>query len=137
MLSGRYLTDQRQRNWTQNKAGICLLPSCTPSQSQGSLEHLLLRCSALAPSRLKLLRLAERVSSEDQAVSEILLPVIHNGSTKTIRQILLDCSAMPAIIRHTQIHGPSVRDKIFYFGRTWCYYIHRERMNQMGLPNFK
>ena len=87
--------------------------------------------------RLKLLRLAEKVSSYDQAVSEILLPVLYNGNTQRIMQILLDCSAMPAIISHTQIHGPSVCDKIFYFGRTWCYYIHRERMNQMGLPNFK
>ena len=137
MLLGRYLTDQRQRHWTQNRAGICLLPSCAPPNSQGSLEHLLLWCSALAPSRLKLLKLAEKVSSREKTVADILLQVLYFGTTKTIMQILLDCSVLPEIVRHTQNHGTSVGDLIFYFGRTCCYYIHRERMKQMGLLNLK
>ena len=41
MLSGRYLTDKLQRHWTVNKAGLCLLPTCSPP-AEGSLDHLLL-----------------------------------------------------------------------------------------------
>ena len=79
MLSGRYLTDQRQRHWTQNRAGICLLllPTCAPSNSQGSLEHLLLWCSALAPYCLKLQKLADKVFSTEKTVADILLPVLY------------------------------------------------------------
>ena len=137
MLSGRYPTDQLQRHWTQNKAGICLLPTCASSKSLGSLEHLLLMCPALAPTRLKLLELAEKVSTNDSAVSSLLLTVIKSGQSQAIMQIILDCSTTPDIISHTQKYGSSVRDKILYFGRTWCYSIHRERMIQMGLLNFR
>ena len=29
MVSGRYVTDKLSRHWTQNKAGICSIPTCT------------------------------------------------------------------------------------------------------------
>ena len=86
-------------------------------------------------SYLKLQKLAEKVSSTEKTVADILLPVLYYGTTQTIMQILLDWSVMPEIVRHTQNHGTSFRDLIFHFGRTWCYYIHRERMKQRGLLN--
>ena len=40
MVSGRYLTDRLQRPWsTNNKEGLCLLPTCCLSQASGTLEH--------------------------------------------------------------------------------------------------
>ena len=47
MLAGRYLTDSLQRHWTDNKAGVCLLPACKPLQVQGTLVHILLYCASL------------------------------------------------------------------------------------------
>ena len=111
MLSGRYLTDRLQRHWTQNKAGVCLLPSCAPA---GSLEHLLLYCPALENTRQKLLKLCYKVSHDNQHVSTILLSTMGSRDEKQIMQILLDCSTIPAVIRATQDIGPELRDRILY-----------------------
>ena len=137
MLSGRYLTDRLQRHWTQNKLGVCLLPSCTPSNTEGSLEHILLYCTALAPTRLKLLQLCRHISRNDPALSSILVPTLKSGDQHSVMQLLLDCTTIPVIIDHTQKYGSQLQDKILYFGRTWCYSIHRERMNQLGLFDFR
>ena len=137
MLSGRYLTDRLQRHWTQNKLGVCLLPSCTPSNMEGSLEHILLYCTALAPTRIKLLQLCRNISWNDPALASILVPALNSGDQQTIMQLLLDCTTIPAIIDHTQKYGTGLQDKVLYFGRTWCYNIHRERMNQLGLFDFR
>ena len=137
MLSGRYLTDRLQRHWTQNKAGVCLLPSCAPAGSLGTLEHLLLYCPALENTRQKLLKLCYKVSQDNQHVSTILLSTMGSRDEKQIMQILLDCSTIPAVIRATQEIGSEIRDRILYFGRTWCYNVHRERMNQLGLYSYR
>lgn len=137
MLSGRYLTDRLQRHWTQNRDGFCLLPECSPARSPGSLEHLLLHCTSLRETREKILRLCYKVSADNEHVANILLPVLNSGVQKSIMQILLDCTTIPAVIKCTQDFGPQSRDKILYIGRTWCYNIHRERMNQMGLYGFR
>ena len=137
MLSGRYLTDQLQRHWTQNSAGICLLPSCAPSKSPGSLQHLLLYCEALESTRQKLLKLCYKVSLENEQLSSILLSILSSGDETSIMQLLLDCSTMPIVIKCTQDYGPELRDRILYIGRTWCYNIHTERMTQLGLFSFR
>ena len=59
MLSGRYLTVWLQRHWTNEKAGYCLLPAFT-SESDGSLEHILLHCTTLNKTRTKCI---ERVTN--------------------------------------------------------------------------
>jgi hypothetical protein len=137
MLSGRYLTDQLQRHWTQNSAGICLLPSCAPSKSLGSLQHLLLYCGALDTTRQRLLELCYKVSLENEEVSSILLSTINSGDENSKMQLLLDCSTMPTVVKCTQDYGPEIRDRILYIGRTWCYNIHRERMTQLGLFSYR
>ena len=137
MLSGRYLTDKLQRHWTQNKLGVCLLPSCTPSNIEGSLEHILLYCTALAPTRVRLLQLCRNISLNDPVLSAILIPALSSGDQQSIMQLLLDCTTIPVIIDHTQKYGTNLQDKVLYFGRTWCYSIHRERMNQLGLFDFR
>ena len=137
MLSGRYLTDKLQRHWTDNKAGNCILPACLPSLSEGSLEHLLLHCQALNHTRTKLLALCSRVSLENGTISSILHQVFLSGDQQVIMHFLLDCSTMPMVIRVTQVFGHAIRDRLLYLGRTWCYGIHRERMNQLGLLKFR
>ena len=137
MLSGRYLTDKLQRHWTQNKTGNCLLPACTPSDSEGSLEHLLLYCPALNYTRSKLLQLCSRVSSENEQISSIIHHVFNSDDPQVVMHFLLDCSTMPIAITATQLFGQEVLDRLLYIGRTWCYNIHRERMNQLGLLKFR
>jgi hypothetical protein len=107
MLSGRYLTDKLQRQWTHKKAGTCLLLECFPG-SEGSLEHLPLRCEALSHTRSNLMSLCFRVAAE--------------------------CDELYRII--TCVSVSVIRDRLLYIGRTWCYSIHREQMTQLGLLDF-
>ena len=139
MLSGRYLTDRLQRYWTQNKTGKCLLPNCFPS-SDGSLKHLLLHCSALSFTRSKLLSLCAMIADEDDKLYEFINSVLMSsceGSEHRMVQFLLDCTVMPEVVAMTQRSGEGLRDRLLYLGRTWCYSIHRERMNQLGMFEFR
>ena len=136
MLSGRYLTDRLQRHWTTNKAGYCLLPSCTP-QSDGSLEHILLYCPALHAARTRMFNLCHKVSKESEELSTLINIVLQSDDEMLRMQFLLDCTTIPAVIRITQLSGTDTRDRLLYIGRTWCYSIHRERMNQLGLLSFR
>ena len=143
MLSGRYLTDRLQRHWTLNKSGKCLLPNCFPA-SDGSLEHLLLHCSALSLTRSKLLSLCVNIAEEDDKLYNIINSALMSscegsaaGSEHRMMQFLLDCTVMPEVVAMTQNSGNVLRDRLLYIGRTWCYSIHRERMNQLGLLEFR
>ena len=138
MLAGRYLTDMLQRHWTPNRSGSCLLPGCAHFRTPGTLQHLLLYCPSLAEKRQKLLHLAKRISSEHEALGSVLGHYFSEtvNPTETM-QLLLDCTVIPTIVNIVQIYGTSIRDRLLYFGRTWCYNIHRERMTQMGLLKFR
>ena len=137
MLSGRYLTDQLQRHWSGNIDGHCLLPNCSPPGTLGSLEHLLLHCPVLRETRAKLLNLCTRISNKNHVVADIVSSVFSGRDSHQIMQLLLDCSTMPVVISAVQTFGIDIRDTILYLGRTWCYNIHRERMNQLGLLDFR
>ena len=138
MLSGRYPTDNLQRHWTpDNKEGFCLLPSCRHSKPSGTLDHLLLFCPSLSHTREKLLALLSRVSQEHHAIATILTNVLTKPNPAAMLQLLLDCTTMPEVIHATQVYGDQVQNRLLYFGRTWCYNIHRERMNQMNLLKFR
>ena len=135
MLSGRYLTDQLQRHWTHNKAGMCLLPLCL-SPSEGSLEHILLHCTSLHSVHQKMYNLCHKVSQESEELSTIINTIILSGDQLLV-QLILDCTVLPDVIKTTATCGTYTRDRLLYIGRTWCHSIHSERMNQLGLFEFK
>ena len=136
MISGKYLTDRLQRHWTQNREGLCLLPTCTPS-SEGSLEHILLHCTALTKTRARQYQLSRTIAQESHLLCEIITSVLDSGNDDLTMQLLLDSSVIPTVIKTTQLFGNHTRDRLLYLGRTWCYNIHRERMNQLGLLKFR
>ena len=135
MISGKYLTDKLQKHWTQNKSGFCLLPTCIPG-SVGSLEHLLLHCKALSLTRGKLLKLCDKVAQESVHLYSIITNILQSDNEQLHMQLILDSSVLPAVVQTTQLLGTSVRDRLLYIGRSWCYNIHRERMRQLGLFQF-
>ena len=138
MLSGRYPTDKLVRHWSMNKSGVCLLPGCSGT-ALGNLEHLLLHCPALQSTRLRMMQLSLSVTSMYPPVADILI-LLHNSCTYDKRlamQLILDCSAMPAVISLTQSHGPDVLHYLFYVSRNWCYSVHRKRMDLLGLYQYR
>ena len=128
MLSGRYLTDRLQRHWTLNKEGTCLLNGCVFG-SEGTLEHILLRCQALNATRHKLLHLAAKVSTEHPYLFAIISGTLLSNRQDLMLELLLDCSTLPFVIKQRQTHRPEIRDRLHYLGCTWCYSIHQERIN--------
>ena len=106
-------------------------------ESDGSLEHILLHCPALHAARTRMFILCHKVSRESEELSTIINMVLQSSEEMLRMQFLLDCTTIPAVIRITQLLGTDTRDRLLYIGRTWCYSIHRERMNQLGLLSFR
>ena len=136
MLSGRYLTDQLSRHWTSNKAGTCTLPGCA-DDSIGSVEHILLKCSALQLTRQKMLNLAQCVASSYPPVKDVIAKALSSQDHKETMQFLLDCSCLPQVVTLQQMYGCEPLQYLFYVTRTWCYSIHRRRMDLLGLYQFR
>ena len=124
MLSGRYRTDSLTKHWIrENPEGHCRLPGC--SNQVGDLDHILLRCPALAASRVRMISLwsAFMVSRPS------LLPVIRNytiDEDNLLLQFRLDPSCLPMVIS-TNKAVPSTLQHCLYLARTWCYSTHLAR----------
>ena len=101
------------------------------------LEHLLLRCEALSHTRSKLISLCFKVAAEHEELYRIITSILKSENKVSIMQVLLDCTVMPEIIQVVQVFGSAIRDRLLFIGRTWCYNIHRERMTQLGLFDFR
>ena len=135
MLSGRYVTDKLSRHWTQNKAGICTIPTCT-GQDLGSLEHLLLFCPALSDARERMVALWQAVSKEHQELQSILGSVLSGQTVETFVQFLLDCSCFPPVIRLQQNYGLQLVSRLFYLTRSWCHSMQDEQASIRKVNDF-
>ena len=131
MVSGRYLTENMSRFWTENKDGLCLIPACYTQKSVGDLQHLLLHCPALQTVRENLHQMwLARVS---------VIPPLFTFVTKMLvspphvrLQFILDPTSMPEIISLIQILGAEILDTVFYMTRTFAYCIHRKKHILVG-----
>ena len=121
MLSGRYRTDLLARHWTRdNPDGLCRLPGCF--NQEGNLQHILLHCPALAPSRANMIKLW----SAFLVSRPMLLPIVKKytlDEPHLMPQFLLDPSCLPLVISTNKYH-PGTLQQCFYLGRTWCFSAH-------------
>ena len=136
MLSGRYITDRLSRHWMQNQSGLCTIPGCT-GLGIGSLEHYLLFCPALSQARSKVISLLKKVAAESDLIGNIIEKVFTKQTPEHIVQFLLDCTSFPDIILLEQSGNIALVEQIFHVCRTWCYTMHRSRMNKLGLFQFR
>ena len=125
MLSGRYVTDQLSRHWTDNKTGVCSLPTCT-GQEIGSLEHLLLFCPALSETRIRVIGLCLSVASEHEELEKIIYTCLFSQNVN-----------VQPVIKLKQASCLNLIKRLFYITRSWCYAIHRSRMNKLGLLEYR
>ena len=133
-LSSQYKCAQLTRHWSPaNPNGLC--PQCYEFNVVESLDHILLYCLSYNTTWQNMLNLILKLPnpvSHKIAVTHLL-----SKNTFKIMQMLLDCTAIPEVIRSAQIHGEKVYEDLFYIGRTWCFAIHRERMKRLHLWNFR
>ena len=136
MLSRKYITDKLSRHWSVNKSGLCSTPGCT-GEDVGSLEHMLLFCPALADARQRIIALCHKVALENEDLTNILSSALNGQTTEMVMQFLLDCSSLPAVIILKQSGGNHLVERLFYISRSWCYSLHRSRMNKLGLFQYR
>ena len=134
MLSGRYRTEALCSNWKINCTGLCLLSqSC--SSSVEDLEHILSHCTALDPTRTKLMDFTIHYCRDVPDLSNLILSFI-NVTNKHFCQFLLDCSTLPEVVNAAQLLGANyVHQHLFNITRTWIYSIHKERLKLLGRWN--
>ena len=114
----------------------CLIPGCS-TQDVGSLEHLLLHCTALEEPRNRMIELCLDVVKDAPVLRDLIQDVLHNPDYNQLMQLLLDCSVLPCVITLKQSHGLDLLHHLFYISRNWCYSIHRKRMNLLGLQQYR
>ena len=135
-LCSQYRSAKLTRHWSpSNPLGICTSPPCWQSSVVESNEHILLHCPAYHATRLSTVLLVTKLNNQVSRtlVSSILL----SSSQQTMMQLLLDCTALPEVVLAAQEWGQDIYSDLFYFSRTWCFSIHRERQKRLCQWNFK
>ena len=132
LLSGQYRTDWHTRHWSPtNKNGYCLL--CPGEHIPGTIEHLLVTCQALDEKRLILFKFWKD-QTEESCHLQNLLTVVHNQNIDNYVQFLLDPSVVPQVISGCQEKLFTI-EEVFHLTRTYCYGIHRRRLQLLGRLN--
>ena len=135
-LCSTYRSAKLCRHWTpSNPNGFCTFPPCWYRSEVETSEHILLFCPAYQTSRSRLLTLGSKLRNIFS--QELVAKIFHLSIQQDIVQLLLDCSALPNVVALSQLHGQDVYDDLFYFGRTWCFSIHRERQKRLCRWNFE
>ena len=140
MLSGRYVTDHRARHWSRtNKEGYCQACLATGHPATpGTLEHLLLKCPALAEIRSQSIShwSAYMVDKPD------LLPIVSHHTLAQgsegehlHMQLLLDPSVCPVVVTAVQELGKGILSHLMYMCRTWCHSHHLKHRRLLKLYN--
>ena len=74
------------------------------------------------------LKIIDSISNQ----SKILIQTYMQKPTNLTVQFLLDASVLPDIIIAIQEGGANILQEIFHFTRSWCYAMHRKRMQLLG-----
>ena len=132
MISGRYRTLLLISNWSENGESCCPATSCT--ETDESLEHILLECPAYSQIRTNLVAKFKSVKNED--LRKLALSALHQSPT-FLMQFLLDATALPATRSLISKMGKEILFPLFNLTRTGCYAIHRERLDILKLKKIK
>ena len=129
MLSGQYRSDWHCRHWSKfNKDGFC--PLCPGTSIPGTLEHMLVLCPALDDKRRLLLDYWFEQTQNNQHLQKLLQTML-SSKLAVLIQFLLDPSAEPLVISGCQQEKFTL-DEIFTLTRTFCYGLHRRRLQLIG-----
>ena len=129
MLSGRYRTCWLRRHWSGDPTGHCKVPGC--SDQPGTLLHMATgECPGLTAALIRAVALWKSFLQQNP----LLFPVVKEYSLgNEFLSFLLDPTSKPLVISLTQVHGKQITDKLCYMTRTWLFYMHKERLKQLGI----
>ena len=123
MLSGRYRVNKLASHWSASGSIYCPAHCCI--QIPETLEHLLLHCPAYEELRSKVVQKISLV--KNHSISQLIRTAL-SATPPCKVQFLLDPSVLPQTILLVQKFGESVLAPLFSFTRTWCYGVHRHRI---------
>ena len=138
LISGRYRTDRLARHFQGSSNGDCRM--CDEAVP-GTIEHLLLQCPSLEPTRSKMFKSVTERHDFSALTKTIICDVFSSPVLTDKVQLLLDCSCLPVVISSRQF-GDQTQSELFKFARTWCFSVHahREKLlkaqdKQVNTPN--
>ena len=110
--------------------GFC--QHCPEQQQIGSLEHLLINCSAFNSVRNNFFQMLNDNKDIYQEAKDIIFETLssHTSIEQKV-QLLLDSSCILAVITASQ-KKPNILNQIFKFSCMWCYGIHKRRLKLSG-----
>ena len=127
LLSVRYKTDYLSRHWNfSNPNGFCIL--CPGKFLFGTVHHFLVHCDALSETRSRIIDLWSASAEDNVNIHHLLMQLLKSPS-ELLCQFLLE--QVVILVQHGLVH----LDTLFYLTRTWCYGLHRRRLQLLGLFN--
>ena len=128
-----YRTEKLCRFWFSNVDGFCLQKSCQDSKIIEDSSHILLHCSALNGQRRRLYHFSYTMLQDMPLLGPILSTYLfENDDYDILMQFLLDCSVLPLVIAAKQALGNVIIEKLFKLTRTWCFSLHKSRLELLG-----
>ena len=129
IISGRYKTDYLARHWVkENPLGYCVL--CPGLEKLDTLDHFLLYCDSLNAARKNVLNYWLSYSNEDDILRNLLALKLQEP-TKILLQFIIDPSTDSDVIRGVQNNLIKL-DEVYRLTRTWCYSVHRKKLQLTG-----
>ena len=92
---------------------------------------MLVTCEALTEKRLILARYIQEKTEDNPALHDTIKQIMASSSIKNVVQFLLDPSVVPPIISAVQQELFAL-DDVFAVKRTYCYALHRRRLQLIG-----
>ena len=134
MLSGQYRSDWHSRHWSKlNKDGFC--PLCPESSTPGTLEHMLVACPALDEKRMLIFNFWSQQSQYNHHLQNLLQDML-SANMNVLVQFLLDPSVEAKVISGCQQKNFTL-EEVFTLTRTYCYGLHRRRLQLIGRFNHR
>ena len=99
----------------------------------GDIDHLLAECEALFDKRDLLFQFWDKESGDSPSLST-LLKNVRSSTVEEFVQFVLDPSVVPLVISGVQKNLFTL-DNVFSLTRTFCYGIHRRRLQLLGRHN--
>ena len=134
-LSNQYPCAKVSRHWSaENPQGLCTYPLCHTKRLIESREHILLYCPAYNKVRQRMVTTC--LESDNLSVKILLTKYLVSSNPELTMQFLVDCSVLSEVIQASQKSGPHIFSDLFYYTRTWCFVIHKQRMIRLCKWNF-
>ena len=134
-LSNQYPCAKVSRHWSaENPQGLCTYPLCHTKRLIESREHILLYYPAYKKVRQRMVTTC--LESDNLSVKILLTKYLVSSNPELTMQFLVDCSVLSEVIQASQKSGPHIFSDLFYYTRTWCFVIHKQRMIRLCKWNF-